>query len=207
MYSDEDLLPLSGLQHILFCERQCALIHVEGAWKENAFTAEGRAMHGKAHAGKTESRRKNRTEYGIDLRSLELGLSGKADAITFEENGSVTIVEYKRGRPKRGRMDEVQVCAQAMCLEEMTRKEIPVAALFYGKTKRRTEIPLTGELRTLTAETAHRYHELIENGITPVASYAKKCQRCSLLDLCLPERKKQITNVSDFVEAMTREEQ
>ncbi|RLB31359.1 MAG: CRISPR-associated protein Cas4 [Deltaproteobacteria bacterium] len=198
MYTQDDLLPLSGLQHLLFCERQCALIHVEQVWAENRFTAEGRIMHERVHDPDRESRGSDiRVEYGIPLRSLRLGLIGKADVVEFHrdqgarEGGTPTWlpfpVEYKRGRPKKEDWDRVQLCAQAMCLEEMLKLRISRGALFYGKTRRRQDVAFDSALREETEQSARRFHELVEQGLTPKARYGKQCDMCSMLSLCLPK--------------------
>lgn len=207
MYSDDDLLPLSGLQHILFCERQCALIHVEQSWTENYFTQEGRVMHERVHEGKNESRTTKRSEFGIDIHSLRLGLVGKTDAVEFMPDGMVKIVEYKRGKPKEHRADEVQLCAQALCLEEMTGKTLSEAYLYYGKTKHRLCVSLSKELRTLTETTALRFHQLVDSGVTPRAKYSKSCTACSLSDLCLPEKKNKPRKVSTYIHRMMTEDE
>ena len=141
-YTEDDLLPLSGLQHLLFCERQCALIHIEQVWAENVLTAEGRIMHERVHEEGKESRGDVRIEFGMPLRSLRLGLIAKADVVEFHRDREYPDdlwrpfpVEYKRGKPKKGNFDKVQLCGQAMCLEEMLDVEIPAGALFYGKTR------------------------------------------------------------------------
>lgn len=124
MYTEEDLIQLSALQHFVFCKRQCALIHIEQVWSENLWTAEGRIMHEDVHSEGIENRKGVRIERGIPLRSLELGLSGKADVVEFRKghNGKYQLfpVEYKRGKPKPDNRDKVQLCAQGLCLEEMT---------------------------------------------------------------------------------------
>ena len=193
-YTEDDLLPLSGLQHLLYCERQCALIHVEQAWVENRFTAEGRIMHERVHEEGTASRGKIRVSYSMPLRSLELGLIGKADVVEFHraDDGEKPLwrpfpVEYKRGRPKASDWDRVQLCAQAVCLEEMLGVRIEAGALFYGKTRRREDVVFDSDLRRMTAETAKRFHDLVESGVTPGAGYSKKCDHCSFLPLCLPK--------------------
>jgi CRISPR-associated exonuclease Cas4 len=189
MYDDEDLLPLSALQHFLFCRRQCALIHIEQAWVENSFTMEGRVLHERAHSGKAERRPGKRTEFGMPIRSLELGLTGKTDAVEYRPGGGVLVVEYKRGRPKKGGADEVQLCAQALCLEEMRGIEIPEGALFYGKVKRRKPVVFTEELRETTRRTAEDLHEFVRAGRTPSPEYdGAKCPRCSFLAVCLPKK-------------------
>ena len=197
-YDDDSLLMISALQHLLFCERQCALIHIEQVWTENVFTVRGQGMHERAHEGGTEYRDGIRIERGVSLRSRRLGLVGKSDIVEFHKKKDAIIdnkwllapfpVEYKLGKPKRNRCDEVQLCAQAICLEEMLDVDIPEGALFYGKTKRRKEIVFDCELRGITENTAIRLHKLIEGGITPLPRYEKhKCDNCSLFELCLPK--------------------
>jgi CRISPR-associated exonuclease Cas4 len=136
MFSDVDLLPHSALQHFLFCERQRALIHIEQVWMENLSTIEGGLLHKRAHSGSREGRPGKRAEFGMLIRSLELGPSGKTDAVEYGADGSVLVVEHKRGRSKAGGADEVQLCAQALCLEEMRGDAIGEGALYYGKTRR-----------------------------------------------------------------------
>ncbi|MBI4727251.1 CRISPR-associated protein Cas4 [candidate division TA06 bacterium] len=209
MHADDDLLPISALQHLTYCPRQCALIHVEQVWSENLFTAEGRVMHDKAHDGGTESRGDVRTATGVRLVSHKLGLTGQADMVEFhkaeeeKDNSGQKIavklpgakglwkpfpIEYKRGKSKTHQADEVQLCAQAMCLEEMLKVTIPVGALFYGATRRRQEVAFTLSLRELTETTTIKLHELMSKGITPPPNYDKgKCDRCSLLEICRPQ--------------------
>lgn len=197
MYSEDDLIQLSALQHLVFCERQCALIHIEQLWSENLFTAEGRIMHGKVDTANREVRGKVRIEYGVPLRSLRLGLIGKADVVEFHKKGDKWIpfpVEYKRGKPKGDNCDKVQLCAQAICLEEMLNIEIREGALFYGQTRRREDVVFDERVRRETEEAAKKVHELIESGITPKAEYSEKCKKCSLLELCLPKVNKKASN-------------
>ena len=227
MYFEEDLLPISALQHLAFCERQWALIHLEGAWAENQLTAEGRVMHDRAHEPGIESRRDVRISRGLRLRSLRLGLSGIADVVEFHRCGrqddasmnkervlphgvslpgvpglwSPFPVEYKRGRPKSGPYDEIQLCAQALCLEEMLGVAVPIAALFYGKPVRRFEVILTTSLREQTERLASRVHELIRLGVTPAPIYEKKCDSCSLFSLCMPKRLSKHPTVEDYIAA------
>jgi len=188
MTVDEQLLPLSAVQHFLFCERQCALIHIEQAWAENRYTAEGRVLHEKAHGGPDESRPGVRIARSLPVVSRKLGLSGQCDVVEFHSDGAVVPVEYKRGRPKAHRADEVQLCAQAMALEEMLGVAVPKGFLFYGKTRRRTDVLIDEGLRALTARIAARLHEMIASGITPPADYhPAKCDPCSLVDICQPK--------------------
>ena len=200
MHSDDDLLPLSGLQHLVYCERQFALIHVERVWVENRFTAEGGVLHARTDERETEVRGDVRVARGLPLRSFELGLSGRADTVELHRatdgRGArlpgiagtwwLYPVEYKRGRPKDLPCDEVQLCAQALCLEEMLETEIPEGALFYGRTRKRVVVELTGELRALTRRSAARIHEIVAEGVTPPPVNDARCERCSLARLCLP---------------------
>lgn len=199
IYTEDDLLPLSALQHLLFCERQCALIHIEQAWVENLYTAEGRIMHERVDAGRSESRGDIRLAFGVPLRSLRLGLVGKADVVEFHRNPATIVptahdlpvwlpfpVEYKRGRPKKRDWDKVQLCAQSLCLEEMLSVEVPEGALFYGKTRRRLNVVFDSDLRRKTEDTAHRLHELIDSGHTPPPVFTSACEHCSFIEACLP---------------------
>ncbi len=186
MYAEDELLPISALQHLLFCERQCALIHVEQVWAENRYTAEGRVLHERAHEASSEWRDGVRIVRGLRLRSLRLGLIGIADVVEF--HACVPFpVEYKRGKPKTNACDEVQLCAQAICLEDMLDCEITAGALFYGKTRRRKDVAFDAQLRALTENAAQRLHALVRAGAIPVAVYEPKCESCSLKDVCMPE--------------------
>jgi CRISPR-associated exonuclease Cas4 len=191
MYTEEDLVSISALNHFIYCPRRCALIHIEQIWDENRATAEGRIMHEKVHEQDRESRGNVRIEYGIPLRSLRLGLIGKADVVEFhriDKNFWQPFpVEYKRGKPKLDHCDMIQLCAQAMCLEEMLSVSVPKGAIFYGRTRRRFDVPFDEAIRRETEETAIRAHELITSGITPPPVYEKKCERCSLIEECIPK--------------------
>lgn len=197
-YSEDDLIQLSSLQHFVFCERQCALIHIEQLWSENLFTAEGRVMHDKVDTANREVRGKVRIDYGVPLRSLRLGLIGKADVVEFHRKDDGTWlpfpVEYKRGKSKMDNCDRVQLCAQAICLTEMLNVEIREGALFYGQTRRREDVVVDKSLRMETEEAARKVHELIDSGITPKAEYSKKCKLCSLLNICLPKVSSKASN-------------
>ncbi len=192
---DEDaLLPISALQHFRFCQRRAALVHIEGLWAENQFTAEGNVLHRKAHdPARVESRPGLRVVRGMMLRSLTLGLYGKADVVELAVDGesirAATIVEYKRGSPKRAfdREFQVQLCAQAICMEE-TMPDVPItAAIYYGKVRRRVPVELDSSLRSETVRDAGLLHELISSKITPAARYERrKCDRCSMKPLCIP---------------------
>jgi len=190
MIAESDYFPLSALQHWLYCPRQCALIHLERIWEENRFTAEGRILHERADSGFGESRPGVRIARGVSVASHRLGLSGKCDVVEFHADGSVVPIEYKRGKPKAHRADEVQLCAQAICLEEGLEKELGSIArgfLYYGKRKRRTEIPFGEDLRQLTETLAHEVHDMWRSGVTPPPEYEeRKCNACSLLERCAP---------------------
>lgn len=185
-YRESEFLPISALQHLLYCERQCALIHVERLWAENRFTAEGSILHKKAHGGKPTIRPRERTQRGVPVHSYELGLFGIADVVATRGDESPVPVEYKRGRPKKNDCDRVQLCAQALCLEEMTGRPVQRGEIFYGKVRRRVPVEMSPELRRLTTDTALRLHTLIRERRTPPAEPGSKCDRCSLRDLCLP---------------------
>jgi CRISPR-associated exonuclease Cas4 len=190
-YTEDNLIMLSALAHYFYCNRRCALIHIEQIWSENIFTAEGRIFHERVHEQEGETRAGVRIERGMPLRSLRLGLVGVADVIEFHRlpNGGWRLfpVEYKRGKPKPDRCDEVQLCAQALCLEEMMGLAVPEGALFYGRTRRRHEVDFLPELRKATEEIAAAVRALLDAGITPPAVYDKKCKQCSLLEICLPK--------------------
>jgi len=192
-----------------FCERQCALIHVEQTWQESARTAEGRIMHERVHEEGGESRGNIRIERGVSLRSLRLGLIGKADVVEFhrQTDGSWLPfpVEYKRGKPKADDCDKVQLCAQAFCLEEMLGVAIPGGALFYGQTRRRLDVDFDEALRQETEETARRAHELITSGRTPPPVYEKRCESCSLMADCLPRTIQKRRSVKNYLERILEE--
>ena len=187
MYTESEYLLLSGLQHLKFCPRQCALIHLEQLWHENFFTASGRVQHEKVHSGITESRRVVKTERNLKIASSLLGITGQTDAVEFYSDGKIIPIEYKHGEQKEDTCDEVQLCAQVICLEEMLNCKIDEGALYYFKTRRRVLIPITEKLRKETFELAEQFHNLIESGKTPYAEYSHKCEACSFIDDCFPE--------------------
>ncbi len=189
MYDESDLVPLSA-QHYLYCPRQCALIHLEGAWSENVYTAEGRILHEGADSGKVEVRHGLRIVRALPLRSLRYGLVGRADVVEFHttpHGRQPYPVEYKRGRPKPDNPDAVQLCAQALCLEEMLETDVPEGALYYGQRKRRTVVPLDAALRRRTVETVESVRTLLAAERTPPPAADERCRACSLLELCLPQ--------------------
>jgi CRISPR-associated exonuclease Cas4 len=187
---DDDSIPLSALQHAVYCLRQAALIHLERMWAENRFTAEGQVVHLGTHEPGARRGRGVRRVTALPLASRRLGIAGVADLVEFQADvGGETPypVEFKRGKAKLHRADEVQLCAQGLCLEEMTGRPVPEGALFYAATKRRVVVPFDAELRTLTEATVERLREIFATGRTPPAVYrADRCRACSLLDLCRP---------------------
>lgn len=201
MYDEEDLLPISAVQHLAYCPRQCALIHIDRVWAENQWTAEGRHLHERVHGQGREARPGVLTVRGLPLRCLELGLIGKADVVEFhrcrEGEPGIALpdragrwrplpVEYKRGQPKAEPIDEVQLCCQALCLEEMLGIPVPEGQIFYGAERHRYDVRFTPGLRAHTRELAAQLHHLIASRTIPPATYSAKCQRCSLAGECLP---------------------
>ncbi|EWY39810.1 CRISPR-associated protein Cas4 [Skermanella stibiiresistens SB22] len=198
---DTDPLPLSALQHYLFCPRQCALIHVERQWAENRLTAEGRVLHERVDLGGKSTPRGVRTVRSMPLRCHRLGIGGVADVVELRGPGRQPYpVEYKRGKPKSHRADEVQLCAQALCLEEMFGATIPEGALFYGESRRRTAVAFDPDLRALTERVAEAARAMISSGVTPPPDHApRKCGQCSLADLCQPKRLSRPPAVADWL--------
>jgi CRISPR-associated exonuclease Cas4 len=191
MSAETDSIPLSALQHFAYCPRQCALIHVERAWAENTLTAQGRVLHDKTHEAGAESRRDLRTARALALQSAALGIHGVADVVEFHRQPDDAWrpfpVEYKRGRPKFTPIDAVQLCAQALCLEEMLGGTIPGGALFYGETRRRQDVAFDDPLRAETRRLIAEVRAMLASGITPLAEYEpRKCRACSLIELCQP---------------------
>jgi CRISPR-associated exonuclease Cas4 len=187
---DDDFIPISALQHAVYCLRQAALIHLERMWSENRFTAEGQVVHLATHEPGARRGSGVRRVRALPLASRRLWIAGVADLVEFQADvdGETSYpVEFKRGNAKLHRADEVQLCAQGLCLEEMTRRPVPEGALFYAETKRRVAVPFDAELRTLTEATVERLREVFATGRTPPAVYrADRCRACSLLDLCRP---------------------
>ncbi len=212
-YTPEELLPLSGIQHFLFCRRQWALIHVEQQWKENALTAEGRIMHKRADDPFfTESRNGVIIARSVPIASYRLGLSGVCDVVEFTESSEgvrlpgreglylPAPVEYKHGKPKREPSDEAQLCAQALCLEEMLAANIPVGYLYYGEIRHRVVVELTGELRQLVRDMSEEMHGYFQRGYTPRVKPFKGCRSCSLADICLPVLQGKVVAASKYIQ-------
>lgn len=214
MFTEDRLQPLSALQHLVFCERQCALIHIEQVWQENVLTIEGTHLHERVDetGRRSETRGDLRITRSLPLRSFRLGLSGRADVVEFhrlQENlkdaepddglaagtpieGARGLwrpfpVEYKRGTVANPLPNHVQLCAQALCLEEMLGVIVPEGALFHGMPQRRLDVSFDLNLRQTTEATARRLHELLDLGETPAAVKTPACRNCSLVAVCRPE--------------------
>ncbi|MBU5435042.1 CRISPR-associated protein Cas4 [Pseudoflavonifractor sp. MSJ-37] len=200
IYPEEDFLQLSGLQHFKFCRRQWALIHIEGQWAENFRTTDGSIFHEKAHNGNPcESRGDRLITRGMRVFSPTLGVSGACDVLEFHRSrAGIPLkerdglwqpypVEYKRGRPKEHTADALQLCGQALCLEEMLCCEIPEGALYYGEIRRREKIMFTPELRQEVKELLMEMHRLYQRCYTPKVRPGKGCNACSMKELCLPK--------------------
>ena len=202
--AEDLLLPISALQHYLFCPRQCALIHVERLWAENMATAEGRILHEKADSGKGDRRGGLQTLRSVQLRSFTLGVAGVADVV--EKRGDALIpVEYKRGKPKTHRADEVQLCAQALCLEEMFGAAVAEGVLFYGAVRRRHSVAIDAELRALTMQVAQDARDMVLADRTPAPVWnAKLCGACSMAELCRPKRMVNPPNVAKWLARMIK---
>lgn len=188
----DDPIPISALQHAVFCLRQAALIHVEQLWADNRLTAEGSVLHAAAHDPGKRARGRIRRVTALPLACRRLNLAGIADLVEFRSrnDGDETPfpVEYKRGKAKQHRADEAQLCAQGLCLEEMTGEAVPEGALFYAETKRRVAVPFDPELRQLTEDVALAFGTVLAGGLTPPAEYrANRCRACSLIDICRPK--------------------
>jgi CRISPR-associated exonuclease Cas4 len=192
-FTEDDLVMISALSHICYCDRRFALIHLEQIWEENQFTAEGKALHERVHVEHHESRRSFRQEYDMAIRSLKWGLIGKCDLVElwFSDEGNikrVSPVEFKRGRQKESDVDRVQLCAQALCLEEMFGIAIECGQLYYLQERRRSDVEVDAVLREKTVALIERLRAIQDTGMTPAAEYEKrKCDRCSIVDLCMPK--------------------
>lgn len=210
-FKEEDWLQLSGLQHFAFCRRQWALIHIEDQWAENFRTVDGSLMHENAHdQGFRESRGDVLIVRGLAVHSAQLGISGQCDVVEFHQDpDGISLqgregtwrpypIEYKRGKPKDGPADALQLCAQAMCLEEMLCCAIQEGAIYYGETRHRTVVPLTQDLRSQVRDSLVEMHDLYQKHYTPKVKPTKACNACSLKDLCLPKLMR-VKKVADYL--------
>ncbi len=229
-FSQDDLIPISSIADLVFCERRAALHFLEGTWEENLFTAEGHILHDKTHETDCEMRKDIRIVRGLRLRSLRLGLSGVADVVEFhrviassrgfgsegETQSGTTLpgiaglwkpfpIEYKRGKLKHERSYEIQLCAQAICLGEMLNVQVDNGAIFYGKSMRRHDVAFTNELRQETEAAARRMHDLIASEITPKPVYGKRCESCSIIEECLPRTIAKHKSVKKYLSGVLRE--
>ena len=199
---EDDFLPLSGIQHLAFCERQAALIHVDRVFEENVFTSEGRLLHQSVAAPSGRVREGVRVETDVWLRSERLGLVGRADRVeTYSIAGKKRVqpVESKRARRKSLQADCIQLCAQAMALEEMRAIAIESGELYYINSRRRLTIPITGDLREATVKTARRFHEICRMGVLPPPKFDARCKSCSLNQICLPAVFERPTKITDYL--------
>lgn len=200
MYLEEDFLALSGIQHFSFCERQWALIHIEQQWNENLLTVLGDLVHKRAHDEAVRERRGDTLIVrGLDVRSFKLGLVGKCDVVEFREDEDgfplqgeegawrVIPVEYKRGKKKQYDADRMQLCAQAICLEEMFCCEIEAGFLYYNETRSRERVEFDSDLRSAVQDASTKMHELFSRRCTPAAAKKRACRSCSLESLCVPQ--------------------
>ena len=220
-YDEDSLLPLSGIQHLAFCPRQWALIHIERQWAENVRTVEGKIMHERVHNPKLiDYDSEHIVARSVPLICHRLGLYGQADVVEFwpagdEVDGGVSLpgrdglwipkpVEYKRGRPKRDDRDKVQLCAQALCLEEMLGTKIQAGDLYYGETRRRERVIFDDVLRKRVEQLCLRMHELFDLGCTPRAEKGKHCSLCSLVDVCLPDLTRKSRSVEAYIRRQVR---
>ncbi len=212
MYAEEDYLMLSGLQHFVFCRRQWALIHIEQQWEENVRTIKGELFHSTAH---DDSRFEKRGDLiitrGLRIKSAALGVSGICDVVEFhKDKDGINLsgyeglwkpypVEYKSGAPKEHNADELQLCGEAMCLEEMLLCKINEGSLFYGETRRRVRVEFTKEMRENVEAFLMEMHQLYKKGYTPKVKMNKGCRACSLNEICLPELDKK-ESVKAYIE-------
>jgi CRISPR-associated exonuclease Cas4 len=193
MFTEDEYIQLSALQHYVFCPRQCGLIHVEDVWHENVFTVRGDILHEKVDTDTYETRGTLKTVRGLRIHSTRLGIVGRADVVEFRKptnaDGSPDVmpVEFKAGQPKDDLSDKVQLCAQALCLEEMMNTQVKRGAFFYGKIRRRVQVEIDDGLRKQTEEIIAAVHEIVSQKKVPAAQYEKKCRNCSLLDICMPK--------------------
>jgi len=216
MFTEDDFIQISSLQHYVFCPRQCALIHVENVWQENVYTVRGDILHEKVHTDTYETRGALKTVRGLRIHSHRLGIVGRADVVEFRAKGhlqpsttaeegdlfpmlSVLPVEFKVGQPKDDISDKVQLCAQALCLEEMLKTKVQQGAFFYGRIRRRIQVEIDDQIRKQTEEIVTAVHDLVSRKHVPTldevlrhtdvspARFIEKCRRCSLEDVCQPK--------------------
>ncbi len=202
-YTEDDFFPISALQHYVYCPRQCALIHVEDVWQENVFTVRGNILHEKVDTDTYESRGTTKTVRGLKVHSFTFGISGRCDVVEFRkregeaklegegdlQSGKFTVVpvEFKAGKPKDDISDKVQLCAQALCLEEMLNTSVKQGAFFYAKIRRRVQVEIGEDLRKQTEEIISSVRDIIAKKLTPAVEFSAKCRNCSLYSVCQPK--------------------
>ncbi|MDY0082251.1 MAG: CRISPR-associated protein Cas4 [Ignavibacteriaceae bacterium] len=199
MYTEDDFIMISALQHYVYCPRQCGLIHVDDVWQENLFTVKGDILHQKVDTDTYETRGSVKTVRGLRIHSFKYGLVGRCDVVEFKQtkNGEeINPVEFKSGEPKENISDKVQLCAQVFCLEEMLNTKISKGAFFYGKIRRRNIVDIDEELRTQTINIILAVRNIITSKKIPAAVYETKCRNCSLQSVCQPKamNKKKLQN-------------
>jgi CRISPR-associated exonuclease Cas4 len=186
MWSEDETVLISAIEHYSYCPRQCGLIHVERVFDENVFTLRGRRAHDRAHAATTLTEHGARVERALPVWSDRLGLYGVADAVEFQPDGTVYPVEYKLGARRKSRHDALQLCAQALCLEEMLGVAVPLGAVYSHESRRRREVALDAALRQETEQMIEKIRAMLRSGALPPAVNDRRCPRCSLIDACLP---------------------
>ena len=190
MYSEDNFIMISSLQHYIFCPRQCALIHIDDVWQENLFTVRGEILHQRVDTDTYETRGDVKTVRGLRIHSYKYGLVGRCDVVEFKQTSKgkeILPVEFKAGQPKDDISDKVQLCAQAFCIEEMLHTKINKAAFFYGKIKRRNVIDIDIQLRSQTEDVISNVRKLITEKKIPIIDYSSKCRNCSLVNICQPK--------------------
>lgn len=198
-YKEADFLLISGIQHFVFCQRQWALIHIEKQWAENMLTVEGELVHYRVHDVLFDEKRTTvKHSRGVNIHSRYLGVVGSCDMVEFRDNGTVTIIEYKRGEPKEHNADVLQLTLQAMCLEEMMCIQIADGFIYYAKTRHRLRVDFTDSLRIEVVNNVKEMHRLYERAYTPKSKTGKHCNSCSLKELCLPSMLKTTTTAKDY---------
>lgn len=183
---DDRLIPISALQHFTFCPRQCGLIHIEQCFDDNALTIRGHAVHNRVTTEDGHTLAETRIEYSLPLYSNELGIAGQADVVEFWADGTPYPVEYKHGKRAARIHDEIQLAAQALCLEEMTSRPVLKGAIYYYSSRRRQEVSIDDRLRNAVRRTIAQVREMLESMKLPPPIFDNKCKNCSLIDLCQP---------------------
>lgn len=196
----DNLVPISALQHHVYCPRQCALIHVAGVWRENLYTQRGRREHERVDVPDHETKAGARIERALPVWSERLGIIGKCDVVEFHDDGTVYPVEYKHGPRRKGLHDDVQLCAQALCLEEMLGVPVTEGAIFHVGSRRRRIVALDDALRDETRRVIGAVRAMLETGRMPKAEPGKQCERCSLREACLPDAREMATPLFEPME-------